>query len=83
MVTWLMTRRDRTESDRLPLTQEFMAMMLGVQRPTVSLTASNLQSAGVIRYARGKINVVDAQGLQNFACDCYGIIKAEYAGLAA
>ena len=82
LATWLLTCRDRTESDRLPLTQEFIAMMLGVQRPTVSLTAGNLQSAGVIEYGRGKINVLDARRLEEIACDCYRIIKAEYQALA-
>ena len=83
LATWLMIARDRVESDYLPLTQEFIAQMLGVNRPTVSTTAFKFQSEGVIEYSRGKIHIVDPKGLENLACECYQMIKGEYAHLRA
>lgn len=76
---WLMQTRDRVGADEFLLTQEFMAQMLGVRRPTVSLTAGVLQQAGLIRYTRGRITVLDVEALHQAACDCYDIIQAEHA----
>lgn len=76
-----MTTRDRVESDYLNLTQEFIAMMLGVNRPTVTVAASKLQSEGLINYVRGKINIINPSGLEAVACDCYQAVKHEYAAL--
>ncbi|MGY1680294.1 Crp/Fnr family transcriptional regulator [Geodermatophilus sp. SYSU D01176] len=79
---WLMQTRDRVGADEFELTQEFLAQMLGVRRGTVSLTAGVLQQAGVIRYTRGRITVVDAGALHDAACECYDVVQAEYARLS-
>jgi DNA-binding transcriptional regulator YhcF (GntR family) len=73
----LMTR-DRMESDDLLLTQEFLAMMLGVQRTDVSAAAGALQRAGLIRYKRGNLTVVDRRGLMKRSCECYGVSRKEF-----
>jgi CRP-like cAMP-binding protein len=75
---WILMCRDRAESDVIPLTQEFLAQMLGVQRSTVNLVARALQSRGIIRYRRGNIAVVDPQGLQATACECYKTVKGHF-----
>jgi len=75
---WVLVNQDRTEHHQLPLTHEFLARMLGVNRSTVSLTAATLQRAGVIRYSRGKFVIVDRDRLEEIACDCYGIVKEQY-----
>jgi CRP-like cAMP-binding protein len=71
LARWLLMSHDRVDSDDFPLTQEFIAQMLGVQRPTVNIAAATLQRAGFIRYTRGRIAVVDRRGLEASACDCY------------
>jgi CRP-like cAMP-binding protein len=69
---WLLEAQDRIGgSERLPLTQEFLSVMLGVTRPTVSVVASRLQKAGLIEYRRASIVVVDRSGLEHRACECY------------
>jgi CRP-like cAMP-binding protein len=78
---WLLTTHDRVDRDQFPLTQEFLAQMLGVRRPTVSEIASRLQSEGLIRYTRGVITICDRPGLERITCDCYWIVKAEYDNL--
>jgi CRP-like cAMP-binding protein len=78
---WVLVSRDRTEDHQLPLTHEFLARMLGVNRSTVSLTAATLQKAGLIRYSRGKFTVLDREGLQDVACDCYSIVREQYKNL--
>jgi CRP-like cAMP-binding protein len=75
---WLLQTRDRVGADEFTLTQEFLAQMLGVRRGTVSLTAGVLQQAGVIRYTRGRITVLDPEALHEVACDCYDIVQAGY-----
>jgi len=75
---WLLQTRDRVGGDQFPLTQEFLAQMLGVRRGTVSLTASVLQEAGVIRYTRGVITVLDADALHRAACACYDLVQEEF-----
>jgi CRP-like cAMP-binding protein len=68
---WLLETRDRSGvGDRLPLTQEYLAAMLGVQRTTVNPIAGALQRRGLIQYSRGRIDIVDADGLEHAACDC-------------
>jgi DNA-binding transcriptional regulator YhcF (GntR family) len=69
--------RDRVQQDKLPLTQEFLAMMLGVRRPTVSMTASSLKQAGLITYTRGTVTVLDRQGLEESTCECYQLINEQ------
>jgi CRP-like cAMP-binding protein len=71
---WLLMTHDRMDGDILPLKQVFLAQMLGVHRPAVTLAAGALQRAGVIRYSRGKVTVIDRAALENAACECYGII---------
>jgi Mn-dependent DtxR family transcriptional regulator len=75
---WLLRARDLSGSDNLPFTQEYLAEMLGVRRTSVTAVAHTLQEAGLIKYARGKIQIVDAKGLQESACECYGSVKAHY-----
>jgi CRP-like cAMP-binding protein len=76
---WLLLTHDRVGTDRFPLTQEFMAQMLGVRRPTVSVVASNLQEEGLIRYVRGVITIVDRAGLERTTCSCYRFQRSSYA----
>lgn len=75
---WLLLTHDRVSGDTFPLTQQFLAQMLGVHRPTVSVAAGILQRAGLIEYVRGVITVVDRDGLEAAACHCYKLIKDEY-----
>ena len=75
---WLLITQDRVESDRFPMTQEFMGQMLGVRRATVNVAAGMLQKAGFIAYTRGRIRVLDRPGLESAACECYGRIRAEF-----
>ena len=78
MSRWLLQSRDLLDSDTLPLTQEFLAQMLGVQRSSVTLVAGRLQEAGLINYRRGRIHVLDVEGLQDSCCECYGAINAHF-----
>jgi hypothetical protein len=78
LARWLLMCHDRIEGDVLHITQEFIALMLGTSRVTVTQAAHQLQSIGYIRYVRGKITVVDRTGLEEAACACYGIVKREY-----
>lgn len=75
---WLLTTHDRVTSDEFPLTQEFLARMLGLRRPTVSEVAGALQTQGLIRYRRGVMTIVDRPALEAVACDCYAVVKAEF-----
>lgn len=74
---WLLMSRARIDTNAVPLTQEFLATMLGVARPIVSLTARTLQTAGLIEYKMGRITILDIDGLKAAACDCYEIVRAE------
>jgi CRP-like cAMP-binding protein len=71
----LLTAQDRTRSDVLNFTQEFLAMMLGTRRTTVTLIAGSLQRAGLIEYSRGRVRILNRENLESAACDCYKIIK--------
>ena len=73
---WLLRTRDATGSDTLGLTQEFLAQMLGVRRTSVSLVANTLQDAGLIRYSRGRIEVINLEGLRATSCECYATVKS-------
>lgn len=75
---WLLLTHDRVDSDEFPLTQEFLSQMLGVRRASVSVVAAILQKAGLISYHRGKITVLDRQGLEDASCECYQVVKQEY-----
>lgn len=75
---WILMAGDQVQADELPLTQEFLAQMLGVQRSTVSLTAHALQAAGLIRYRRGNITVLDRDGVEESSCECYRISRDRF-----
>jgi CRP-like cAMP-binding protein len=75
---WLLRARDLAGTDTLVFTQEYLAEMLGVQRTSVTVVAHTLQSAGLIKYARGKIQILDAEALQDSACECYETVKRHY-----
>ena len=75
---WLLMTHDRMGSDSCLLTQEFLAMMLGVQRTGVTAAASALQRAGLINYKRGNVMILDRRGLERRSCECYGISKVEF-----
>jgi CRP-like cAMP-binding protein len=75
---WLLMTHDRMQSDAFLLTQEFLAMMLGVQRTGVSAAAGGLQRAGLIRYKRGNVTILDRRGLIKRSCECYGVSKKEF-----
>jgi len=75
---WMLMTHDRMHSDQFLLTQEFLAMMLGVRRTGVSAAASTLQRAGLIRYKRGNVTIIDRRGLIRRSCECYGVSKKEF-----
>ena len=75
---WLLMTHDRMQSDEFLLTQEFLAMMLGVQRTGVSAAAGALQRAGLIRYKRGNVTMIDRRGLERRSCECYRVSKKEF-----
>jgi CRP-like cAMP-binding protein len=78
---WLLRARDLCGSDNLQFTQEYLAEMLGVRRTSVTVVAHTLQAAGMIKYVRGKIQILDAQALQDSACECYATVNRHYARL--
>ena len=78
---WLLMTHDRVGSKTFPLTQDYMAVMTGVQRSTVSLAASALKKRGVIDYSRGQVTILDRPGLLRQACECYGVIGSQFEGL--
>ncbi len=80
---WLLLARHRIGSDDLPLTQEFLSMMLAVRRSGVTTAAGELQQAGLIRYRHGHITVLDPAGLEEVSCECFGRIAAQEAQLLA
>lgn len=75
LARWLLMFHDRASGDELKLTQEFIAVMLGVHRPSVSKHAFNLQEKGLIKYNRGKISILDRDGLVAASCECYKVIN--------
>ncbi|RPI52535.1 MAG: Crp/Fnr family transcriptional regulator [Acidobacteria bacterium] len=80
---WLLMTHDRVHQNELNLSHEFLAAMLGVRRPTVSLIAGALQHAGAIRYHRGVVNIVDRAQLERRACECYAAIRGQFERLPA
>jgi CRP-like cAMP-binding protein len=83
LARWLLLCHDRVEGDEIRLTQEFLAQMLGTRRSRVSEAAIILQAAGLIRYSRGIINILDRKALEEFVCECYQVVKAELNRLQA
>jgi CRP-like cAMP-binding protein len=78
---WLLMTHDRTHSDELQMTQEFLSNMLGVRREGVTHAAGILQELGLISYVRGHIKITDRAGLEKHACECYAVVKAEHGRL--
>ena len=81
LARWLLMAQDRTQSDVLDLTHEFMAMMVGAQRTTVTLVAGALQRANLIEHSRGRVKILSRENLKMAACDCYNITKTLYDNL--
>lgn len=74
---WLLMCQDRVRSNELRMTQELISHMLGGRRETVTVAAGRLQDAGLIRYSRGHITILNRQGLEAFGCECYAIVGAD------
>lgn len=72
LARWLLMGHDRADADSYAMTHEFLSMMLGIRRAGVTVAAGALQQAGLIRYTRGQMNIVDRPGLEDAACECYG-----------
>ncbi len=72
---WLLMSHDRVGTDTFPITHEFLGQMLGSRRATVTLSAGLLQAAGLIKYHRGRVTIVDREGLEAVSCECYALIK--------
>jgi CRP-like cAMP-binding protein len=86
LARWLLMTQDRVNSGSLPITHDFLATMLGTDRPTVSLAAGILQREQIIEYTRGAVKIVNRRKLEDSACECYGVIRqydGEYRALVA
>jgi CRP-like cAMP-binding protein len=75
LARWLLMTQDRVDSGSLPITHDFLATMLGTDRPTVSLAAGVLQRKEIIEYTRGAVKIVNRKKLEDSACECYGVIR--------
>lgn len=78
---WLLMTQDRVQGDELPLTHEYLAMMLGTRRSGVTSAAAAFREAGFIRYARNCITILDREGLEAASCECYAVAKKQFSGL--
>lgn len=78
LARWLLMTHDRTRTDRLHLTHEFLADMLGVRRSSITVAAGVLQAQQIIRYTRGEITILDRKGLEDAACECYKMVIQDY-----
>jgi CRP-like cAMP-binding protein len=81
LARWLLCCHDRVREDRLPITHEFLAMMLGTRRTSVTVAAGILQKAGLISYTHGHVTIQDYKGLRDASCECYQVIHDEYVRL--
>lgn len=81
LARWLLMAHDRGAGNKLPLTQDFMAMMLGVHRPSVTVVAGALQRAGLVRYSGGQVTVLDRPSLEAASCECYALVKRRFTAL--
>ena len=79
LARWLLMMRDRNDSDAMPLTQDLLAGMLGVHRPTISHAVRHLERLGLIDCGRRRITIVDRDGLMRASCECYGVVRARIA----
>ncbi len=75
---WLKMVQNRVTGDTFPMRQEFLSYMLGVHRPSISIAASTLKKAGLIRYERGTLTVLNSKGLEEGCCECYGLIESQF-----
>lgn len=82
LARWLLACRDRTETDKLHLTHDFLGQMLGAPRTTVTLAAGLLQRAGLIDYSRGVVTIKNREQLEHAACECYAIVRNEFRRLS-
>jgi CRP-like cAMP-binding protein len=82
LARWLLITDDRVGNHLVPLTQEYLAIMVGVQRTTVSAAAAELKTAELIRYVRGRIEIIDRAGLERRACECYAVNHEAFTRLA-
>jgi len=78
MARWMLTAADRTESESIQITQEYLAQMLGSRRSTVTVAAGDLQRKGLIDYSRGRVRIVDRAGLEALTCECYRVVRVAY-----
>lgn len=78
LARWLLSARDRTESDELALSHEFLSMMLGRRRAGVTVALGNMKKAGLIENSVGRVRILDREGLENAACECYRVVSDEY-----
>ncbi|HYE13747.1 MAG TPA: Crp/Fnr family transcriptional regulator [Pyrinomonadaceae bacterium] len=83
LARWILMSQDRCRCEDLPFTHEFLALMLGVRRPGVTEAAVSLQAEGYISYRRGHIKIIDREGLEQYACECYPVVRAEFDLLTA
>jgi CRP-like cAMP-binding protein len=81
LARWLLTAHDRATSDQMPLSHEFLSMMLGVRRAGVTVAVGTLRAAGLIRNTHGQVTIIDRQGLEAASCECYRTVENEYARL--
>ena len=75
---WLLMNHDRVPGDEIHITQEFLADMLGVHRPSVSLIARQFQQLGLIRYSRGLVTILDRPAIEDASCECYGVVRKQF-----
>jgi CRP-like cAMP-binding protein len=75
---WLLMTHDRVRSDQFRISHEFLAMMLGSTRPTVTVVAGVLQKAGLIQYTHGRVTILDRRSLEDASCECYGTVKEQF-----
>jgi CRP-like cAMP-binding protein len=79
LARWLLMMRDRSDDDALPITQNLLAEMLGVQRPTITNAVRELERAGLIEPGRGQVTILDRKGLTKASCECYRMVRARVA----
>jgi CRP-like cAMP-binding protein len=75
---WLLVTHDRVEGNEFEITQEFLAAMLGVHRPSISVVAGLFQQAGIIQYTRGHMKILDRARLEESACECYAMVRGQF-----
>ena len=83
LARWLLTARDRANSDQMPLSHEFLSMMLGVRRAGVTVAVGTLKAAGLIHNTHGQVTITDRRGLEAACCECYRTVRNEYERLLA